>query len=299
MKLKMSVGSSSITITDKSHNVMTFAKIDGSTDWYLMSVADPSGNAMTLSYENMKLKEITDGAGRKTVYTYDASTGLLASIAAPNGLSVSYTYDTYTEQVDDTTTKTHHRLTGITYSDPTIPGPHTTFSYMENPANESNSKTNMLTSFQNFDGQKVSLSYQTNYDKESVDISDYAIQCLKVDSMELSNGQTLGSKILINYMDMTTKITSVDSADENGVDTPGKTITYQFNDADNVVCMFDELGYAQATQFSSSIPNTATKSSRMQKAVMNRLLDLEFKKIDMIRGRFRDFGNLPEKCTRV
>ena len=73
-------------------------------------------------------------------------------------------------------------------------------------------------------------------------------------------------------MFLTTKVTAVESAKTDS----GKTITYQFNDAGNVVSMYDELGFAQFNAFSETIPNQQTGASKLQRAVINLLNNIDF-----------------------
>ena len=83
-----------------------------------------------------------------------------------------------------------------------------------------------------------------------------AAQARRAITLERSNGSEKGEKLVLEYLDMTTKITAVKGYSSDA----GKSITYQFNDAGNVVCMYDELGYAQSAKFESGIPNTASQT---------------------------------------
>lgn len=56
----------------------------------------------------------------------------------------------------------------------------------------------------------------------------------------------------------------------------GKVLTYQFNDGVNVVCVQEELGYAQSNTFSSTVANQQESASKLQKAVMNLLKNMDF-----------------------
>ena len=103
-------------------------------------------------------------------------------------------------------------------------------------------------------------------------MEDFAPQARRVISMEQSNGETKGTKKLLEYLGMTTKITAVDGLQSDA----GKTITYQFNDSGNVVCMFDELGYAQSATFSESVANTPMSVSKLQRAVINQIRSIGF-----------------------
>ena len=100
----------------------------------------------------------------------------------------------------------------------------------------------------------------------------FAAQARRAITLERSNGSEKGEKLVLEYLDMTTKITAVQGYSSDA----GKSITYQFNDAGNVVCMYDELGYAQSAKFESGIPNTASQTSRLQKVVINLVPNLDF-----------------------
>ena len=79
---------------------------------------------------------------------------------------------------------------------------------------------------------------------------------------------------MFEYRNMCTEVTAVDAADPEA--STGKKITYQFNDVGNVTCIKDELGHAQFTKFSASLKNAPSESSKMQKAVVNRLRRPDF-----------------------
>src|SRR5699024_4624873 len=81
-----------------------------------------------------------------------------------------------------------------------------------------------------------------------------------------------GAKKRIEYLGTTTRVTAVaDTASEEG-----KAITYQFNAAGNVVCVSDELGYAQSTKFSATLANTPEQSSKLQRAIINLATNVDF-----------------------
>jgi YD repeat-containing protein len=248
MKLKLRVNTSDITIEDKGHNVMTFPKATDATKKYITKATDACGNHADYAYTNGLLTGITDGAGRVTVLSYSGT--LLSSIAAPGCPVVSFTY-------------TGLLLTGISYSD--ITG-RTTFGY--------ESGTNMLTSATNFDGVAVYMAYEAPGSFDAACIDDYAAQQRRVTSMELKNGTALGAKRLFEYSGCVTKVTSVTGTTSNA----GKALTYQFNDAGNVVCVTDELGFAQFTEFATDAgkENTPTAGSVLRKAVINKMPNLAF-----------------------
>lgn len=248
MKLKLRTSGTVLTIEDKGNNVMTFVKPTTTTKNYITNVTDACGNLATYAYTGGMLTGVTDGAGRTTVFTY--SGGLLSSIAAPGCPTVGFTY-------------AGNLLTGITYSD--IVG-GTTFAY--------ESGTNMLASATNFDGVAVHLTYTDPGAFDAACIDDYAAQQRKVTSMELKNGTALGAKRLFEYGGCVTKVTSVTGTTSN----VGKALTYQFNDAGNVVCVMDELGFARFTEFSTETgkENTPTAGSGLRKAVINKFPNIGF-----------------------
>ncbi|WGS86967.1 RHS repeat-associated core domain-containing protein [Methylomonas sp. UP202] len=63
---------------------------------FLTQIVDPSGNALTLNYDNLlRLTSVTDATGRNTTFSYDLSTKplLVTKITDPFGRSASMTYD--------------------------------------------------------------------------------------------------------------------------------------------------------------------------------------------------------------
>ena len=266
MELKFNVSGGLVTITDKGHSVMSFPEPTDTTPCFISNLRDAhytenngtrvTGSEMSFAYvagRNGMIDTITDGAGRVTQYSYAGD--LLTEIEAPDGTSVSFAYDNA------------NRLTGVTYSDlPSTSG--TLFTY--------ETASNLLIAARNYDGVSVQLGFEPEASFDVACIENFAAQARKVISLELTGGNLPGGTVvggvkkLIEYLNMTTRVTSM----KDNLD--GKTITYQFNDAGNVTCMFDELGFAQSAQFSSSLPNTAEKVSRLQKAVINLVPNLDF-----------------------
>lgn len=248
MELKLTTSGSTLTITDKSHNVMTFPLPSNTTWQNLTKVADALGNTATLTYADGKLSQITDGAGRVTTFTYNAS-GLLSQLAIPGRPALTYTYS-------------GTNLTGVSYADVTSGG--TTFTY--------EAGSNLLTCAQNYDGVKLNIGFEgaSSYDSAAVD--NYAQQVRRVISLEQASGSLAGAKQVFEYLHMTTRVTAVDNANND----TGKTLTYLFNQNGNVVCTYDELGFATSGTYSASVANQQTSASRLHKVVINRLSNIDF-----------------------
>lgn len=253
MSLKLTTSSTELTITDKSDMKLVFPLPSDATQKFLLRMTDACGNSASLGYDaSGKLTSVTDGVGRVAALTYNAD-GLLSQISVPGRPAVTYTY-------------TDEQLTGVGYGD--ISG-HTTYEY--------EAASNMLTAAVNYDGVRVDLAYEGLNAYDSAAIDNYAAQVRRVITMETRNGDTRGAKQRFDYEHMMTKVTAVtDSTSE-----AGKTITYQFNEAGNVVCCFDELGFVQTNAFaadkdSSATPNQQTEASRFKKVVINLLTNLDF-----------------------
>lgn len=248
MNLKLTTSGTTLTITDKGHNSMVFTVPTNETQQPLTKVTDSLGNTATLTYANGLLTQIADGVGRTIVLSYNSS-NLLTSMVIPGRPSLTFSY-------------TGSNLTGIYYSDVASGG--TTFTY--------ESGSNLMTSAKNYDGTQVTVAYEaaSSYCEDAVD--DYAQQVRRAISMEQTNGTTKGAKKLLEYLHMTTKVTAVESTTSN----TGKTITYQFNTAGNVVCAYDELGYAVSNTFSDTVVNQQLAASKMRKVVINRITNIDF-----------------------
>lgn len=248
MSLKLTTTSAELTITDKGDTKLVFPLPADANQKFLLRMADACGNSASLSYDaSGRLTGVTDGVGRVTTLTYNAA-GLLSQIAVPGRPAVTYSY-------------TGTQLTGVGYGD--ITG-RTTYTYEET--------SNMLISAVNYDGVRVDLTYEGLNAYDSAAIDNYAAQVRRVIAMETRSDSIRGAKQRFDYEHMTTKVTSV----TNAASEEGKTITYQFNNAGNVVCCFDELGYAQSNTFSASVANQQTSASRMKRVVINLLPNLDF-----------------------
>ena len=254
MELKLTLSGDEATIKDKADTAMRFPNpgTDGAKT-YIASATDACGNAMTYTYvdgQPGRVARVTDGVGRETVFTY--ANDLLARIDNPDGRYVTFAYDA------------GERLTSIGYSD--LPeAQKTVFAY--------EGDTPLLTSAQNFDGQKVALTYEPEALFDAAAVEDFAPQARRVLTMEKTGlNDARGAKKRIEYLGMTTRVTAVTGTSSE----EGKAITYQFNAAGNVVCVSDELGYARSTKFSATLANTPEQSSKLQRAVINKVTNVDF-----------------------
>ncbi|MBI3784617.1 MAG: hypothetical protein HY270_14580 [Deltaproteobacteria bacterium] len=81
-----------VSITDANGNVVSL--VHGSDATQITQVVDPSGRALTLSYDNAnRITSIVDPIGRKVQYSY-YSQGTLKTVTDPAGGVSTYTYDT-------------------------------------------------------------------------------------------------------------------------------------------------------------------------------------------------------------
>ena len=262
LELRINTSAMQITITDKSDNVMTFKILQAGLAW-LESTKDACGNTSTYAYVSGheaegRLDKITDPVGRVTQFAYNAD-GLIASIAIPaaedNALrTVYYTYDSSS------------RLTGVRYSELGGTAAHTTYAY--------DGSTNLLTRARNFDGVQVNVGYESTslYGTSATDDAR-RVKSLETVATSSAGAVTMyGAKQIFEYGAMTTEVTAV----ENSSSDAGKKLYYQFNDAGNVTCVRDDLGFAQFTKFDSGIENKPSQVSKLRKAVVNRLRKSDF-----------------------
>ena len=246
----------SATITDKGDNVMTFEKTADVVR--LMSVADPHGNTMSLSYnEAGKLIEVEDGMraentrGRLTTFAYN-NNGLLSSVTAPGCPVVQYEYAPVTGG---------YNLHKVVYSD--LSSENGAVNYSEYAYDGS-----MLTSMKNFDGCELAVSYESNLNAAIIDA--YTEQSRRVTEIEFKNGNVKGAKKKFIYGHMRTDVMHMEN------DTNGKKITYHFNSSGNVVDVNDEMWYTYGTKYDSGIENSPSDQGRVRKAVVNRIKNSDF-----------------------
>ena len=257
LKLTLDTTYNKIVIYDKHDNGLRFNIIQNGLA-YLEAATDAKGNVSTYSYvagyANVgRLDKITDPAGRVTQFHYN-NNGLISDITIPAAeantvRTVYYTYDSA------------NRLTGIRYSELGGTDPHTTYGY--------EGTTNLLTLARNYDGIQVNVGYEP-VSLYGTTVSDEMRHVLSLETAATDTGgnTTLsGAKQVFEYGAMTTKVTAVDTASTDD----GKTLYYQFNDAGNVVCVRDELGFASFTKYESGIENKPSEVSKLRKSVVNRL----------------------------
>ena len=139
----LTVSGSVKTIKDKIGNQLVF---DASGRLY--QIIDNNGNSMSIAYNSAgRIISIVDGANRTTSLSY--SNGRLSFIDSPDGLDVSYSYDT------------SGRLTAITYADNKI----SQYAY---------DSTGNLLSALNHDGYYVCYTYTEAAPHRVVSIQEYA-----------------------------------------------------------------------------------------------------------------------------
>ena len=137
------VNSSNRIIKDKIGNQLVF-----DASGHLYQIIDNNGNSMSIAYNSAgRITSIVDGANRTTSLSY--SNGRLSFIDSPDGLDVSYSYDT------------SGRLTAITYADNKI----SQYAY---------DSTGNLLSALNHDGYYVCYTYTEAAPHRVVSIQEYA-----------------------------------------------------------------------------------------------------------------------------
>ncbi|KOA20845.1 tRNA nuclease WapA precursor [Clostridium homopropionicum DSM 5847] len=142
-------------IKDKKDNALLFT-----SGGYLYKIQDSNGNTLTLSYDGVVLKSITDGAGRVTKLDVSES-GYLLGIIDPSNRRTSFSYDGI-------------NLSRITYPD----GNYSTYTYNAN---------NNLEYVTNFDGYKIGYIYY--------DVLPYRVKQI----IETNEDGTPGQGINVNY----------------------------------------------------------------------------------------------------
>ena len=246
MNLSLTTGNSQLTITDRGDTRMIFPLPADSAWQNLTQIVDSCGNMADLTYTGGKLTAVNDGSGHNCTLSYN-SAGLLEEMQIAGSPRVSFTYS-------------GSNLIRISYSDATSGG--TAFTY----------ESNMLTGVQNLDGRKLTIGYEAAGSYDSAAIDNYAAQIRRVTSLEKTAGSLKGAKQLFAYRPGATKVTAVTGISGDA----GKALTYVFNQAGNVTCVYDELGYARSSAFSKSVANQQTAASALRRAVMNRLSGLDF-----------------------
>ncbi|WP_010075579.1 DUF6531 domain-containing protein [Clostridium cellulovorans] len=204
------------TITDKQNNTLKF-----NTSGYLSTIKDNNGNIETLNYSGTILKSVTDGAVRISTLDTDTS-GRLKGVIDSSNRRTSYEY-------------TGNLLTSISYPD----GKQTIYSY--------NSSNNMV-SATNYDGYKVTYSYNT--------VAPYRIR----KAAESNSDGAAGSELNIAYGYNMTSFT----------DAIGRKNIYQFNNSGNTVSIKDGENSAEYYKYGSS-SNKLLSNSKSERTVINYL----------------------------
>ncbi|MCT8977624.1 DNRLRE domain-containing protein, partial [Clostridium sp. CX1] len=155
----------SYTIKDKDGGVLEF--VPGG---YLYKIKDKNGNSITLSYDGIILKKITDGAGRVTILDV-LSNGYLVGIIEPDGSRTSFAYN-------------GAQLSQITYPD----GNYTIFTY---------DNSNNLTNVRNYDKYNVTYNYNTQ--------PPYRVKQIQ----EIGTDGALGGNLSIDYRYNTSTFTTI------------------------------------------------------------------------------------------
>ena len=279
MQLKLSLTSNWVLIKDKSDTQMRFPLMTGYEKVYLDGIQDAQGNTMFLTYGDAnypgRVTKVKDGINRETVLSY-GSNGLLSSITAPGCPVVSFTYGG--------NSTTGYILTRIDYSD-LGSNQYTEYSYDTYGGQQF---TATLVKIRNYDGTETRIGYDTDLD--TTYIGNYTEQTRHVVSLERVNGNVKGTKKLLTYGHMHTVIKYVSGT---ASDEDGKSITYHFNNAGNVVSAHDEEWHGIAVKYNSGIDNTPGSASDLVKTVINRI---EYP--DFFKGWTLVKGHSSDACAR-
>ena len=250
LSLKLTVGSTSITVRDKGDNVMTFPLVTGTptssnprTAKVLVTrIADARGNHADITATGLKITKVTDGAGRETNFSYTAGGSACTAIWTPWQTASTGTRFTYSSL----------HLSTVTYED----GQSSSYTYsMVNGFH-------LLTSATGPEGLKASYAYHNTAAAGGLPYS--------VVQATVTGGTNTASDVSYAFGSHVTVATD---------ETTGKKLRYHFNDRGNCVSVDDELGYAVYTEYDQSGENEAapvnhaTLRSRMQRVVANLLVD--------------------------
>ena len=198
--------------------------------------------------DSLQIDYITDGADRTYDFTY--TSGLLSSIryygtgTTTVFCETSFAYDA------------NNNLTGITDND----GETTTYNYS---ANGTAANANyLLTGAVDVDGYRISFEYNPQTSGASAKV---------IHIIEFHN--QLGNRIEFSYGHNQTRLK----------DRKGNVQILQFNNMGNTICVQDDEGHAQYSQFAKNEPtdsanksNQLTLSSKLQNTVGNMLNDSSF-----------------------
>ena len=235
LDMTLTISGSTVTISDKGHNTMTFdLPTEELADNYanvmmLKTMSDACGNTMTVNANGRMISSVQDGIGRNTVF---ANSNNRVSTIYPPGYEESgacgFDYDA-------NGCMTHvWELSGQTGTE------SMSYAYDEN---------GLLTSATNCDGLKVTYEYYT------------VCEPYRVKRVRITGGNLCAYDRTYEYKDCLTVVTD---------NLSGKKLFYHFNDYGNCVSVNDQLGYACFAKYSDSNPvNHPETISKMQRAVVN------------------------------
>ena len=235
LDMTLTISGSTVTISDKGHNTMTFdLPTEEFADNYanvmmLKTMSDACGNTMTVNANGRMISSVQDGIGRNTVF---ANSNNRVSTIYPPGYEESgacgFDYDANGRM-------THvWELSGQTGTE------SMSYTYDEN---------GLLTSATNCDGLKVTYEYYT------------VCEPYRVKRVRITGGNLCAYDRTYEYKDCLTVVTD---------NLSGKKLFYHFNDYGNCVSVNDQLGYACFAKYSDSNPvNHPETISKMQRAVVN------------------------------
>lgn len=158
----------SMVMTDKAGNTMTFQKYSGVNKWHLKQIKDTNNNTITLSLtgsgSNYLITQAQDAAGDKITLTYES--GRLQKITDVAGRNTTYAYDST------------YRLTSITYPD----NKKSIYTY---------GSKNELTKAQNIDKSYITYSYYPGLVYRVKAISEYGTDGTQGKSLTITYGNNL------------------------------------------------------------------------------------------------------------
>ena len=235
LDMTLTISGSTVTISDKGHNTMTFdLPTEEFADNYanvmmLKTMSDACGNTMTVNANGRMISSVQDGIGRNTVF---ANSNNRVSTIYPPGYEESgacgFDYDANGRMMHV------WELSGQTGTE------SMSYAYDEN---------GLLTSATNCDGLKVTYEYYT------------VCEPYRVKRVRITGGNLCAYDRTYEYKDCLTVVTD---------NLSGKKLFYHFNDYGNCVSVNDQLGYACFAKYSDSNPvNHPETLSKMQRAVVN------------------------------
>ncbi|MBQ2798055.1 MAG: DNRLRE domain-containing protein, partial [Ruminiclostridium sp.] len=235
--LTLTVLSSGYKLTDKGNNYRQF-----NSSGLLSVISDANDNKITLTYTNGRITNVTDGAGRSTVLTYNSS-GYLTSVKNTASKTTSFTYDT------------NGNLTKVTYPD----GAYAQYTY--------NSDGMLTEAYSGEDGYKLCFTY-TKF-KKYTRVTSYEEK-----AKNSSSAFTAGQSVKIGYgiNDLYTVYTSM--GNDNTIDTDDDIRTvYVFDDFGRTVSSYStdkdgkKLYGAGASTYESAVKSGKTNKITTQSVI--------------------------------